>query len=117
MVTPNGLIAHIFGPLEGKRHDAFMLSAGGLPNKLLQFNAPDGSPYVLYRDPAYGLSRNILSPFRSAQLTHQEQVFNTAMSGVRISVEWRFGKIVQYFSYLDFKKNNKFCCSPLVSIT
>ena len=84
----------MFGFLEGRHHDTFMLSVSGLHNKLLQFNAPDGSSYVLYGDPAYGLSKNVLSLFWSAQLTHQEQVFNTAISGVRISVEWRFGKIV-----------------------
>ena len=78
----------MFGPLEGRRHDAFMLSVSGLP-----LNASNESPYVLYGDPAYGLSRNILSPFRGAQLTHQEQDFNKAMSAVRISVE-----------YLDFRK-------------
>ena len=60
--TPNGLIAHMFGPLEGRRHDAFMLSVSGLPNKLRLFNRPDGHPYVLYGDPAYGVMRNILSP-------------------------------------------------------
>ena len=36
LVTPNGLIAHLFGPIEGKRHDAFMLSESGLSSKLVQ---------------------------------------------------------------------------------
>ena len=113
VVTPNGLIAHMFGPLEERRHDAFMLSASGLPNKLRSLDQPDGSPYVLYGDPAYGVSRNILSPFRGIHLTVPEQEFNRAMSGVRISVEWTFGKIVQYFAYLDFKKSQKVLLQPV----
>ena len=24
-MAPNGIIAHLFGPIEGRRHDAFML--------------------------------------------------------------------------------------------
>ena len=37
-------------------------------------------------------------------LTVQEKDFNRAMSSVSVSVEWKFGKIAQYFAYLDFKK-------------
>ena len=29
------------------------------------------------------------------------------MSGVRIGVEWVFGDIVNYFKFLDYKKNLK----------
>ena len=100
VTAPNGLIAHMFGSIEGKRHDAFMLSVSGLPCKLQPLVAPSGSPYVLYGDPAYGLSRNIISPFRGAQ----EQEFNRDMSAVRIAVEWSFERILKYFSYLDFWK-------------
>ena len=66
----------------------------------------------MYGDPAYGVTRSILSPFRG-QITPAEQQFNTAMSGVRISVEWTFGKIVQLFAYLDFKKNQKLLLQPV----
>lgn len=103
----------MFGPIEGRRHDAFMLSVSGLPNKLRPFNQRNGQPYVLYGDPAYGLSRNILSPFRGLHLTPPEQEFNRTMSSVRVSVEWTFGKIIQYFAYLDFKKNQKVLLQPV----
>ena len=103
----------MFGPIEGKWHDAFMLSVSGLPCKLRPLLTPNGSPYVLYGDPAYGLSWNILSPFRGAHLSAQEQEFNRDMSAVRIAVEWSFGKILQYFAYLDFRKNQKILLQPL----
>ena len=113
VVTPNGLVAHMFGPIEGRRHDAFMLSVSGLLNKLRSLEQPNGQPYVLYGDPAYGVSRNVLSPFRGANLTPQEQEFNQKMSAVRVSVEWAFGKILQQFAYLDFKKNQKVLLQPI----
>ena len=36
-----------------------------------------------------------------------------AMSDVRISVEWLFGYIVNYFKFLDFKKNLKIALSSV----
>ena len=65
----------MFGPIAGHRHDAFMLRASGLQNKLATITKQDGSP-----DPAYGISRTILAPYRGSRLTPQQQAFNTAMS-------------------------------------
>ena len=113
MVTPNGLIAHLYGPVEGRRHDAFMLNTSGLLPLLQQLVKPNGERYVLYGDPAYGLTQNILAPFKGARITANEQAFNKKMSKVRISVEWGFGKIMQYFAYLDFKKNQKVLLQPV----
>ena len=90
-----------------------MLAESGLAQKLAHFNQPNGQPYVIYGDPAYGVSRNILAPFRGAQLTSQQQQFNKSMSQVRICVEWTFGKICQYFTYVDLKRNNKVLLQPI----
>ena len=51
VVTPNGLIANLFGPVEGRRHDSAMLA---MLEQLEQhsFNL-DGQPLCIYRDPAY----------------------------------------------------------------
>lgn len=107
------MIAHLFGPIEGRRHDAFMLGESGLLPKLRHIAKPNGEPYVIYGDPAYGLSRNILAPYRAAILTADEKQFNSAMSKVRVSVEWGFGKILQNFAFLDFKKNLKVLLQPV----
>ena len=114
MVTPNGLICHLFGPLEGRRHDAFMLRESGLLQELeRKMNKANGDPYVIYGDPAYPVRRHILAPFRGAQLTPAEQIFNEAMSAVRTSVEWGYGKIVRYFAFLDFSKTLKVLLQPV----
>ena len=113
MHAPNGLIAHLFGPIEGRRHDAFMLGESGLNHILQRFRKPNGEPYIIYGDPAYGITRNILAPFRGAHLTANQQEFNSQMSKVRCSVEWGFGKIIQNFTYLDFKKNLKVLLQPV----
>jgi hypothetical protein len=33
--------------------------------------------------------------------------FNRSMSAVRVSVEWLFGDVINYFKFLDFKKDLK----------
>ena len=34
-------------------------------------------------------------------------MWNKEMSAVRVAVEWIFGDIINYFKFLDFKKNLK----------
>ncbi|XP_028415880.1 uncharacterized protein LOC114539446 [Dendronephthya gigantea] len=114
VVTPNGLICNLFGPIEGRRHDAFMLTASGLLEQLqLHMNNENGEPFVLYGDPAYPVRSHLLAPFRGAQLSPTQQQFNRHMSSVRTSVEWGFGKIVQYFAFMDFSKNLKVLLQPV----
>ncbi len=60
-MAPNGIIAHLFGPIEGRRHDAFMLNVSGLMPKLERITTPNGLPYVIYGDPAYGISQHVIS--------------------------------------------------------
>ena len=60
--TPNGLM---YGPIEGRRHDTHMMQEIGFLDKLRPLTCSSGDPFVLYGDPAYGVSRNIISPFRA----------------------------------------------------
>ena len=84
----------MFGPIKGKRHDAFMLGVSGLAEKLGRFQRPHGEPCIIYGDPDYGRTRNILAPFRGVRLTDDQQEFNSRMSKLRVSVEWGFGKMI-----------------------
>ena len=61
----------------------------------------------LYGDPAYPLRTVLQAPYRNAVLTPQMTTFNKAMSQVRVSVEWVFGDVANYFKFIDFKKNMK----------
>ena len=89
-----------------------MLMDSGLLNDLHAFS-PTGQPMCLYGDPAYPLRVHLQAPYRNAVLTQQMQDFNASMSSVRTSVEWLFGDIVNYFKFMDFKKNLKIGLSLL----
>ena len=68
---------------------------------------PAGREMCLYGDPAYPLRFHLQARFRFGFLTRQMQMFNVAISAVDASVEWLFGYIINYFKFLDFKKNLK----------
>jgi hypothetical protein len=122
--TPDGMIRLLFGPVSARRHDAYMLLLSNLVPDLAHFFHTTVFPaqaaaglahhlYVLYGDPAYPLSQYLQCPFRGAFLTAMQEAFNRSMSPVREPVEWGFGKILQQFAYLDFKKNLKIYLSPI----
>ena len=50
----NGRAGHLYGPVEGRRHDSSMLASSGLLQELQRFsNSPiTGTPMCLYGDPA-----------------------------------------------------------------
>ena len=70
--------------------------------------------FVLYGDPAYPLRQHLLTPYRGAMLTPAQELFNKKMSKVRESVEWALCKVIQYFAFLDFRKNQKVLLQPIV---
>ena len=108
MVTPDGMIANLYGPVEGKRHDSGMLAEPGLLQQLTQHcHSPTGQPLCIYGDLAYPLRINVQAPFKGARLTDNEKDYNKSMSKVRVSVEWVFGEVINYFALMDFKKNLK----------
>ena len=85
-----------------------MLSESNLYNQLVQYAVNiNGDPLCIYGDPAYPHSPQLQGPFKGARLTQNEKDWNSAMSSVRVSVEWIFKDIINYFKFLDFKKNLK----------
>ena len=54
VVAPNGMIANLFGPVEGRRHDSALLAMSGLLNQLEERSfSPNGQALCIYGDPAY----------------------------------------------------------------
>jgi hypothetical protein len=116
VIVPDGLIALMFGPVNGCRHDSYLLSASGVLQRLRQLMPEDGSNgiiFSLYGDPAYPQSRYLFGGFRNAAVGSPEAAWNTAMSRVRECVEWGFKEIIAQFSFLDFRASMKIFQSPV----
>ena len=114
IAAPNGLVANLFGPVEGRRHDSGMLADSNMLPQLRQICRRNNQiPLCIYGDLAYPLRPELQKPFQALQLTQQQKDYNTVMSKCRIGVEWVFGEIINYFKFMDFKRNLKIGLSPI----
>ena len=110
VVLPNGIIGHLFGPYEGRHHDRHLLNESGLLDACLEHAIQPGSEegddpqdryFQLFGDPAYGVSRVIMSPFADNDRTPEELEWNNAMSKAHIEVEHIFGIICRTWPFLN----------------
>ena len=109
IMLPNGIMPLPFGPINGNRHDSFMLERSQLVRIMRRICRHQGRTFCMYGDPAYPQSRWIEGPFKDEDhlLSPAMVQFNAAMSAVRIPNEWGFGKIKGNFAFLDFEKGMK----------
>jgi len=109
------MIGRLDGPYIGRRHDAIILKLSELRKELEQtFVNADGSWFTLYGDPGYSNQKFIKTGYRNKNNNNEAQLnFNRTMSSLRVSVEYGFGKILQLFAFVDFKKNQKLLLSPV----
>ena len=114
VVTPDGLITHLYGPIEGRLHDAGILADSGLPPALRQhMKAPDGQSYALYGDSAYPISPFLQKGYQGTALTPEQVQFNANCSRVRMAVEWAFGEVDTTWGFLDMKRQQKVLLQPI----
>lgn len=115
LVSPDGIIIHIFGPVEGHRHDITMLRESGLEDILAaHFWGPNRKlQYFVYGDAGYTTAGHIIAPYKRAQLTDQQRAFNEAMSKIRKPVEWMFKEVNSMFEFLNPADNQKILLSPI----
>ena len=105
VVAPNGLVANLYGPVEGKRHDSGMLAMSGLLDALQRYSvSPYGNTLCIYGDPAYPLRPCFQAPFRGAVLTPDQQAWNKSLKEDRVSVELVFGDIIITLSFWTLRK-------------
>lgn len=112
VTIPNGLIAHLSGPYRAPQNDSGVLNESKLLDTLRQHAIQPGSYpgdpahlryFQVYGDSAYGLGPSVLSPFSEGRehLTAEQQAWNTAMGGVRISVEHAFCQVAKQWPQLN----------------
>ena len=86
--TPNGLVANLYGPIEGRRHDSGMLANSSILPLLQEYSVnQNGNQLSIYGDLTYPLRPQLQAPFSNPQLNPQLAAYNTAMSKARAGVE------------------------------
>lgn len=86
LILPNGIIANLFGPVNGRRHDGHVLARSRLINKIKRKFNGFGSPPYIYSDTGYPLKKFLIVPFKGA-LNRRQRKLNKKMSKLRVSVE------------------------------
>ena len=89
VVTPDGLIACLWGPMNGNRHDSHMLSESNLLQKLTDMMQVGGVTY------AYPQSQYLFGGFHNPRAGSIEALWNKLMSKVREVVEWGYKQIIR----------------------
>lgn len=113
--TPDGHLTLCGGPIEGRRADGALLRFTKLPEAAAEWaHGYGGRQLFIYGDPAYGETDTVVSGLKKVeQLSAEEQGFNTEMSKIRQCVEWSFGKVFNYWSFLNYPDNLKSHLSPV----
>ena len=109
--TPDGILQHLSQPFAGIKHNSSILAETGLLGNLKRLLEFKDRTFHLYGDPAYMFCSVMRVPFRRP--TEQQKAINKRMSGVRVPIEWAFGKITNNFAYLDFKRNLRLLNQPV----
>jgi nuclease HARBI1 len=104
ITTPDGMLFHICGPYEGRRHDMHLYAESGLDDILSENNLIDGVQHYLFGGSGYTLRPYLMTPSEGANLNAIELLFNKRMSKARVSVEWAFKYIKKYFSHIAFPR-------------
>jgi len=79
IVTPDGLISHLFGPVEGRRHGCFLLRETKLREKIS--SNPRFTGYVIYGEPVFGSPIQRESTYHSSKGIQQENELSKERSG------------------------------------
>jgi hypothetical protein len=114
VVTPDGLAPHIYGPIEGSRHDMHIVHRSNLI-PFMAANAPFNEGFYLYADKGYTQSPQLIGSFKG-DLSAEHEALNRNMSALRITVEWYFGRVSSLWAYTDMRKQMKIGQTPVGQI-
>jgi nuclease HARBI1 len=87
VTSPDGLILHAHGPMEGRRHDWTLFLQSGLDNQLAEKLRIGGTQYCLYKDSGYSQREYLEIPYQGSALSAHQRAFNKQMPAARITVE------------------------------
>lgn len=69
--------------------------------------------HYVYADKSYPLRPWSTTAHRGPSLSEEEEKFNKSMNMLRVSVEWSYGEVKQYFTKQDFSRKLKLRETPI----
>lgn len=104
ITSPDGLILHAHGPMEGRRHDWALYVSSGIEQQLEDVCTVNGVQHYVHADSGYNRRRTVDVPFQGADLTAEAVAANNSTAKVRVTVEWSYQEVKLYWSTTDFKR-------------
>jgi len=112
VITPDGLIAHLFGPWEGRRHDMTWYHESGLDAVLSDALVIQGVQHYIYGDAAYLVRPWLQASFRGVMKPNKEAC-NETMKVPRAAIECGFKDVKQVCAFRDFLRKLKIREGPV----
>jgi hypothetical protein len=101
---PNGMCAHLFGPMSFRRNDVEVLDESDMNEQLAELSRdldPDGKQYKVYCDGIFSIESHMLSK-HVGETTREERYENGIMTKIRIANEWAYGITESLFAMLKW---------------
>lgn len=111
--VPDGLIAHLHRPQEGRQPDVVMYQRDGMEEVLRDKMVVEGKQYCTYGNAAYPLLPCMCAAHPRRSATADQVDFNVSMNAVRAALEWSYGDVKQLCTSQDFKRSIKLRRSPV----
>lgn len=111
--TPDGLIFHLYGPEDGRRHDTTLYAKSNLDLLLQNGLSVGATQFCLYADQAYILRPWLQVGFHSIHSTGEQGEFNSCNNVGRTAVEWSYKDVRQAWTTVDFQRKMKVRESPV----
>jgi hypothetical protein len=90
----------------------FLYKESGLDDNLRSSLVISNRQFHLYGDPAYILRPYWQVGFKGSSTTPEEIAFNASMSKVRVTAEWAFRDVEQYFTQVDVPRKPRLRVTP-----
>jgi len=87
IVSPEGLLLHFYGPIEGRRHDMKVYHESGMDGILSEDLLINGVQYRIYRDKAEVVLLWMQVGY-TGELTVDQVENKAAMNALRIVMQW-----------------------------
>ena len=94
----------MYAPEVGRLHDVTLLRHNGISDDLEKCLLIDGQQFYIYGDAAYILRAWIQIAFDQISVNANQGPCNTAMSAVRVFVEWNYKDLKQMWARNDFSR-------------
>lgn len=116
IITPDGLIVHLAGPMAGMSHDWILYLESSVHEMLSECLLVNGIQYFIYGDAAYHESTVLYKPIKGGGLSSAQKAFNTALARARTPVEWAFRQIKSMWAIVGYNQKRNIRQRPIMYI-